>query len=147
MHPSGLKISSPRRPQKDIIDKICPNSSDIEVAREFLISIGALHESTISSHSSRGIENVVNWMQVNYCILCIKRLTLKARQTNPHSPPELIRQYQVASNFLFHYSRSSSFRPAVPDDSYFFRNVHKASGFSIIDSWMNLKKLLNRRKI
>ena len=74
-----------------------------------------------------------------------KKLALKARQRNPDFPPELRRQYQVVSNILSHYSLSSRHRPAIPNDNYFFRNVHKASGFSIIDSWTNVKRLLKRK--
>ena len=76
-----------------------------------------------------------------------KKLTLKARQTNPDSPPELIRQYQVVINVLKHYSRPPFERPAAPSDDYFFRNLHKtptSSRFSIVDSWTNVKKLLKR---
>jgi hypothetical protein len=71
MHPSGLDISLPRRPKKDIIDKICPNLSDIEVAREFLLSTGADNQFLISDYTVR-IEKVVKWMQVKFCILCRK---------------------------------------------------------------------------
>jgi hypothetical protein len=74
-----------------------------------------------------------------------KKLTLKARQRNPDSPPELIRQYQVVDNVLDHYSLSLRRRPAIPNDDYFFKNVHKEPGFSIVDSWTNVKKLLKRR--
>jgi hypothetical protein len=78
MHPSGLDISSPRRPKKDIIDKTCPNSSDIEIARNFLFSIGAQFDFKISGYR-RGIEKVVNWMQVNSCCTPVqKKLTLKS---------------------------------------------------------------------
>ena len=68
MHPSGLDIPSPRLPSKDVIDETCPNSSDIEIARNFLFSIGAQHYSTLSDYR-RGLENVVDWMQVKSCIL------------------------------------------------------------------------------
>ena len=76
-----------------------------------------------------------------------KKLTLKAKQSIPDSPPELIRQYQVVINVLKHYSRPPFDRPAAPNDDYFFRNLHKTptSGFSIVDSWTNVKKLLKRR--
>jgi hypothetical protein len=60
----GLDISSPRRPKRDIINKTCPNSSDIEVARKFLLSIGAHYYSLMCGYSL-GIEEVVNWMRVN----------------------------------------------------------------------------------
>ena len=73
-----------------------------------------------------------------------KKLILMARQTNPDSPGELIRQYQVVANILRYYARSSHRRPAIPNDNY-FRNVDNAHGFSIVDSWTNLKKLLKRR--
>ena len=73
-----------------------------------------------------------------------KKLTLKARQKNPDSPPELISQYQVVVNVLRHYSVSS----VTPNDDY-FRNLHKAprtaSGFSIVDRWAKVKKLLKGR--
>ena len=68
MHLSGLDISSPRRLSKDIIDKTCPSSSDIGIAREFLLSIDAEHFFELSD-CRRGVENVVNWMQVKSCIL------------------------------------------------------------------------------
>jgi hypothetical protein len=75
-----------------------------------------------------------------------KKLTFKARQTNPGSPPKLIRQYQIVINVLNHYSRSSRRRPAIPKpDNYFRQNVHKAPGFSIVDSWTNVKELLKPR--
>ena len=64
-----LDISSPRRFKEEIFDKTCPNSSDIEVAREFLVSIGAHYEFAVFRYS-RSIDNVVNWMQVKSCILC-----------------------------------------------------------------------------
>ena len=83
---------------------------------------------------------VVNWIQVKSCILCIKKLMLKARQTNPGSPPELIRQYQVIENILHLYSQFP-----LPNDNYFIRNIPKALGFSIADSWTNVKKLLKRK--
>ena len=73
-----------------------------------------------------------------------KKLTLKARQTIPDSPPELIRQYQVVVNVLKHYSLSSSTRPAIRNDDFFFQNLYKAPRFSIVDSWTNVKKLLKR---
>jgi hypothetical protein len=70
MHASvcGLEIS-PRRPKKDIIDKTCPNPSDIEVAREFLCLSGAQNDFIKSSYSRR-LKKVVNWIQVNSCMLC-----------------------------------------------------------------------------
>jgi hypothetical protein len=74
-----------------------------------------------------------------------KNLTLKARQENPGSPPELIRQYQVVTNVLHHYLLSSGYRVVIPNDDYFFLNVHKAPRFSIVVSWTNVKKLLKRR--
>ena len=66
MHPSVLDISSPRHPTKDIIDKTSPSPSDINVAREFL---GGQDDFKMSGYSRR-LEKVVNWMQVNSCILC-----------------------------------------------------------------------------
>ena len=73
-----------------------------------------------------------------------KKLTLKARQTNPDSPPELIRRYQVVVNVLKHYSESP--RPVLSNDDFFFRNLPKApTRFSIVDIWTNVKKLLKRR--
>ena len=75
-----------------------------------------------------------------------KKLTLKAWQTYPDSPPELIGQYQVIINVLNHYSRSSRRKPAIPkSDDYFRQNVHKAPGFSIIGSWTNVKEVLKQR--
>jgi hypothetical protein len=64
MHSSGLDISSPRRLKKDIIDKTCPNSSDIKVARDFLFSTGAQNCFLIYGFST-SVENVVYWMQVS----------------------------------------------------------------------------------
>ena len=69
MHPSGVDIPSSRRPTKDIIDKTCPNPSEIEVVREYLLSLGAQNDFIMSSYGRR-LEKVVNWMQVNSCILC-----------------------------------------------------------------------------
>ena len=69
MHHSGIDISSPRRPAKDIVDKTSPNPSDIEDAREFLFEIGGLYDFVVSGYS-RGIKMVLNWMQVNSSILC-----------------------------------------------------------------------------
>jgi hypothetical protein len=80
-----------------------------------------------------------------------KKLTLKARQENPESPPELIKQYRVVVNVLRHYSYPSHQRPAITNDDY-FRNIPKAPaseaghGFSIVDRWKKVKKLLKRRK-
>ena len=74
-----------------------------------------------------------------------KKLTLKARQTNPDYPPELIRKYQVVANVLIHYRFYEPFessRPSFCNDDYFFRGVHKAPGFSIIDTWKKVKKSL-----
>ena len=72
-------------------------------------------------------------------------MTLKATQTNPDSPPELIRQYQVLINVLKHYSCSPFFRPAIRNDKFFFRNLYKNPRFSIVESWTNVKKLLKWR--
>jgi hypothetical protein len=69
-----------------------------------------------------------------------KKLTLKVKQRNPDSPPELIRQYQLVDNVLDYYSRSLDDRPANSNDDYFFRNLHKAHGFSFLDSWTNVLK-------
>ena len=68
MHPSGFDIFSPRHPSKDIIDKTCPNSSDIGTAWEFLRSINAQHYFILSDYR-RELEKVVDWMQVKSCIL------------------------------------------------------------------------------
>ena len=68
---SGLDISLHSRPTKDIIDKACPNPSDIEVAREFLFLLGALNDFKKSGYCRR-LQKVVNWMQVNSCILCTR---------------------------------------------------------------------------
>ena len=73
-----------------------------------------------------------------------KNLTLKAKQSIPDSPPELIRQYQVVINVLKHYSRPPFNRPALPNDDFYFRNLYKPR-FSIVNSWTNMKKLLKRR--
>ena len=70
-----------------------------------------------------------------------KKSTLKARQTSPDSPRELIRQYQVVVNVLSHYSR----RGVIPKPDHYFRIVHKAPVFSIVDSWRNVKELLKQR--
>lgn len=141
MHLSGLDIFSHRWPKKDIINN-CPNSYDIVVAQKFLLSIDAQHHFVISSYR-RGMEKVVNWIQVNSYPMQ-KKLRLKTRQTNPNSPPKLIRQYQVVVYVLDHYSRPSPRRPAVPNGDY-FRNVHKTPGFSVVDCWTSVKRLLKRR--
>jgi hypothetical protein len=71
MHLSGLYISTPRRHKRDIIDKTCPVSADIDGAREFLINIGrAAQYDFVLSRYGKGMGEVVNWMQVNSCILC-----------------------------------------------------------------------------
>ena len=64
IHPSELDILSPRYPKKDNIDKICPNSSDIEAARDFLFSIDAHHNFLMFGFSTR-LENVVYWLRVS----------------------------------------------------------------------------------
>ena len=76
MHLSGLDISSPRRLSNAIIDKACPSSSDIGIAREFLLSIDAQHYEVSDLHRGvelsdyhQGVENVIDWMQVKCCIL------------------------------------------------------------------------------
>ena len=146
MHPSELDISSHRRPSKDIIDKTCPNSSDIEIARKFLFLIekDAQRYFRLSEYF-QGLENVVYWMQVKSCILlCGRNWYLKLRQANPDFPPELIRQYQLVINVLKHYSLPKYNRPVIHDDRYFFQNVHKAPRSSIVDSWTSVKKLLRR---
>ena len=74
-----------------------------------------------------------------------KKLTLMTGQRNPDSPPELIRRYQVVVNVLNHYSHSSRRRPAISKPDNYFRNVRKVPGFSVVDSWTNVKKLLKRR--
>jgi hypothetical protein len=113
MHSSGLDISSPRRFKKDIIDKTCPNSSDIEVARDFLFSTGDQNSFLIYGFST------VYWMQVSL-VSMQKNLTLKARQRNRYTFPVLLRQYQLVANVLRHdYSLSSHHRPAISNDDYF----------------------------
>jgi len=67
MHLSELDISLPRRRGKDIIDKTCPNPSDIEIAREFLFLSDARDDFTKFGYSRR-LGKVVGWMQVNSCI-------------------------------------------------------------------------------
>ena len=64
-----------------------------------------------------------------------RKLKLKARQANPDSPLELIRQYQVVVNVLKHYSLPSFTRPAIHNDRYFLKNVQKAPRSSIVDCW------------
>ena len=140
MHPSGLDIPSPRLPSKDVIDETCPDSSDIRIAREFLISIGAQYYVMLPEFRE-GLENVVDWMQVKSCILCRINWHFKARQTNPDSPTGLIRRYQVVVNVLKHYSVSPLARPA----NLFPGILKKAHRFSIVDIWTNMKKLLKRR--
>ena len=66
MQPPGLDISSPRRPIKDIVDKTCPNPSDIEVARHYLLLSGAHNDFTKSGYCER-LEKVLDWMQVKSC--------------------------------------------------------------------------------
>ena len=75
-----------------------------------------------------------------------KKMSLKSRQRNPDSPPELIRHYQIVVNVLDHYSGCSRFwgNIQVPEPDY-FKNVRKAPRFSIVDSWKNVKKLLKRK--
>jgi len=122
------RIAEKLRPQKDIINKTCPNFHDIEVAREFLIVRGAGYDFVISDYC-KGMQRVLNWMQ-----------------TNPDSPTELIRQYQVVINVLDHYRPRRRWRYVEPqNDDYFLRNVHKAPGLSIVDSWTNVKRLMKRR--
>jgi hypothetical protein len=140
MHLSGLYISTPRRPKRDIIDKTCPNSTDIEGAREFLINRGATYDFRVSGYG-KGIDDVVNWMQVNSCILMQEKLISKTRQKNPDSPRKLIKQYQVIANIIHYYSRSSRRRGPIPN---FFKNVHKMPRFSIVDCWTNVKKFLKQ---
>ena len=144
MQQSGLDTSSPRLPTKDIIDKTCPSPYDVKDGREFLLSLGPNSYSAISDYSL-GLEKVVRWLQVNCLYPMQKKLTFNARQENPDTPPELIIRYQVVVNVLRHYSYPLHRRPAIRNDRYFFKNVHKAPGFSIIDSWTYVKKLLNRR--
>ena len=63
-----------------------------------------------------------------------KKLTLKARQTNPDSPRELIREYQAVFNVLNHYFGGYTSESATPND-----------GISTVDRWTNVKKLLKRK--
>ena len=70
-----------------------------------------------------------------------RKLTLKATQKNPDSPPKLIRQYQVVVNVL-----------GLPLDDWppIRRDIHwyevPEAGFSIVDKWMaKVKKLLKLR--
>ena len=63
---------------------------------------------------SLGLKKVLKWLKVNFNIM-LKRLTLKARQTNPYTPSELIRQYQVVVSILEHFSRFSDSRPYDPN--------------------------------
>ena len=58
-----------------------------------------------------------------------KNLTLKTRQTNSDFPPEFLRPYQAVVNVFKHYSIPFYNRPAIPNDDYFFRNVHKMPEF------------------
>ena len=81
MQPSRLHISSPRRPIKDIIDKTCPNPSDIEIAREFLLLLGAQND-FIKSGYSRRLKKIVNWMEVNSCILA-EEIDIKGEADGP----------------------------------------------------------------
>ena len=74
-----------------------------------------------------------------------KKLAINARQTNPDSPPELIRQYQIVVNVLAHYSRSSRRRPAVPKSDDYFRNVHKGLDSQPLAVGPNMKRLLKWR--
>ena len=69
MHLSGLDISSPRRLSKGVIDKTCPNYSDIEIARNFLLSILDARRYFTSSYYRERLESVVDWMQVKSSIL------------------------------------------------------------------------------
>jgi hypothetical protein len=69
MHPYGLEISSPRRPKKNIIDKICPNISDIKVAQKILVSIIGPEGEFKEFNHNLGLKSIVNWLQVNSCIL------------------------------------------------------------------------------
>ena len=69
MHPSGLDISSPRHPTKDVVDKTCPNPSDIKVAREFLFSLDPYCR-PMAGDSVVGLREVADWLQVNFCIIC-----------------------------------------------------------------------------
>jgi len=130
--------------QKNIIDKTCPNLSDIDVAREFLLDLDAQRDFIKPGYSWR-LRKVVGWMQVNSWCLVQKKLSLKAKQQDPDFPSELIEQYQVITNVLNHYLRSSRSRPAAPKpDDYFRQNIQKVPGFSIIDSWTNTKEFLKQ---
>ena len=70
MHLCGLEISSLRRPKKNLIDKTCPNLSDIKVARNFLVSLLSPQSVNAIFDHYLGLEMVVNWLQVNSSILC-----------------------------------------------------------------------------
>ena len=68
-----------------------------------------------------------------------KKLTLKARQKNPDSPPELVTHYQLVVNVLDHYPDSRHYMPAIT-------NVRDGVRSSIVDNWtMKFKKLLKKR--
>jgi hypothetical protein len=65
MHLCGLEISSPRRPKKNIIDKTCPNLSDIKAAQKFLVSLLVFETDIMFFKRDLGLKDVVNWLQVN----------------------------------------------------------------------------------
>jgi hypothetical protein len=77
MHPSGLDISLPRRSERGIIDKTCPDLSDINVTRDILVSLGARNNFIISGYSRR-LEYVVSWMKVKSCILYAEEIDVKS---------------------------------------------------------------------
>jgi hypothetical protein len=68
MHPCELEIFSPRHSRKNIINKTFPNLSDIKVAQKFLVSL--LDPESMIFYGDLGLKDVVNWLQVNPCILC-----------------------------------------------------------------------------
>ena len=80
MRPSGFDISSPRRPENDIIKDTCPDH--INVTRDILISLGAKNHFIISGYSRR-LEYVVYWMKVKSWYSMQKKLSLKSEAENP----------------------------------------------------------------
>lgn len=66
-----------------------------------------------------------------------KKLTLKARQTDPDSPPDLLGQYQVVVDVLNYYLLSPPERYSITvSDEYFRRNVPKAPGL-----WLTVRRM------
>ena len=81
MQPSGLDISSPTRPTKNIIDKTCPNPCDIKIARGFLVSSGAQSDFVMSEYGYR-LETVGHWMQVSL-VSYAEGIDIKAEADKP----------------------------------------------------------------